>query len=375
MAQTIVGLFATLTEAQEAVNELTAAGFQSSQVTIANADQQSVSNLQGGTVKTGGFWSWLTGSGVPENEAGVYAEGVRRKGTLVTVSASDDLIKKASGILSHHHVLNIDQEGESWKASGWTGYNEKAAAYTGEPLAKTAVTKRADTAGKTVLPVIEEELQVGKREVQGGGVRVYTHVTETPVEEQVTLHQEHVTVERRPVDRALTAADTDAFHDQSIEMTERSEEAIVSKSARVVEEVVVGKEASDHTETVRDTVRRTDVQVEQVPVVGRTTGTTTAATTTAQTTGSAFDTYATDFRSNYDTSYNNSGYTYDQFAPAYRYGYDLAQDDRYSTGDWNTISPQIQTAWEARNPGTWSQFSNAVKYAWDKARNAVGNKS
>ena len=82
------------------------------------------------------------------------------------------------------------------------------------------------------------------------------------MQEQVNLREEHVRVERRPVDRPATAADINQSA-QSLEVRERNEEAVVQKSARVVEEVVVGKEATERTETIRDTVRRTDVNVEE----------------------------------------------------------------------------------------------------------------
>jgi stress response protein YsnF len=76
----------------------------------------------------------------------------------------------------------------------------------------------------------------------------------------VTLHEEKVRVERRPVDRPIAVGD-DAFRERTIEATERREEAVVSKEARVKEEVVVRREAGERTETVRDTVRRTEVEV------------------------------------------------------------------------------------------------------------------
>jgi len=118
--------------------------------------------------------------------------------------------------------------------------------------------------GQEAVPVIEEQLNVGKREVQGtGGVRVNTRVEERPVEAQVNLHDENVQVERRAVNRPANEADF-ANANSSIEVTERKEVPVVSKEARVVEEVIVGKEATDRTETVRDTVRRTDVDVERV---------------------------------------------------------------------------------------------------------------
>jgi len=115
------------------------------------------------------------------------------------------------------------------------------------------------------VPVVEEELRVGKRAVEGGGVRVNTTMEEKPVEEKVNLREEHVRVERHAVDRPATQADiAQAQHGRTVEVRERSEQPVIQKGARVVEEVVVGQEATQRMETVRDTVRRTDVEVEQV---------------------------------------------------------------------------------------------------------------
>lgn len=112
-----------------------------------------------------------------------------------------------------------------------------------------------------VIPVVEETLRVGKRDTEHGRIRVRSYVTEIPVSEQVSLRQEHVDVQRRPVDRPLTDADA-AFRDRTIEAVEHREEAVVSKEARIVEEVVIQKDTAEHTETVKDTVRRQDVEVE-----------------------------------------------------------------------------------------------------------------
>lgn len=124
-----------------------------------------------------------------------------------------------------------------------------------------------------VIPVVQETLRVGKRDTQHGRVRVRSYVVETPVSEQVSLRQEHVDVQRRPVDRPLTDADG-AFREQTIEAVEHREEAVVSKEARVVEEVVINKDTTEHTETVEDTVRRQDVEVEDTRGTTGTTGTT-----------------------------------------------------------------------------------------------------
>ena len=117
------------------------------------------------------------------------------------------------------------------------------------------------TGSEEAIPIVEEQLRVSKRETAHGRVRIRSYVVETPVQEQVTLHEERLQVERHPVDRPVGAAD-DVFRDKTIEATETGEEAVVSKEARVKEEVVVRKTAEERTETVSDTVRRTEVEVE-----------------------------------------------------------------------------------------------------------------
>ena len=126
------------------------------------------------------------------------------------------------------------------------------------------------------IPVVEEELRVGKREVDSGGVRVSQRVEERPVEQQVTLRDETVEVARVPVDRPVDPATVsnpdEAFIPITIEMRERDEVPVVERQARVVEEVVIDKDVEQRSETIRDTVRRTDVDVEEVPERTRTHG-------------------------------------------------------------------------------------------------------
>jgi uncharacterized protein (TIGR02271 family) len=101
--------------------------------------------------------------------------------------------------------------------------------------------------------------------VERGGVRVRSYVAERPVHEDVRLHEEHVEIERRPVNERLTGATVaDAFRDREIDVRERGEEAVVAKESRVIEEVVVRKEGEDHVEDIDDTVRRTEVDVENL---------------------------------------------------------------------------------------------------------------
>jgi len=205
------------------------------------------------------------------------------------------------------------------------------------------------------IPVVEEEVQVGKRAVERE-VRVHTTVTEQPIEEQVHLREEHVTVERRPADRPASGADQAVFKEGVIEITETVEEPVVAKQARVVEEVVIHKEATDHVETIRDTVRRTDVEVEQEQAH-------------QESSFRSFDTYDADFRQHFNTTFaQQQGATYDAYMPAYRYGYTLATDKRYSNRDWAALESEARRDWEQRQPGTWERFKTAIRHAWDEIR-------
>jgi uncharacterized protein (TIGR02271 family) len=216
-------------------------------------------------------------------------------------------------------------------------------------LDKEITTKSRDQ--EVRVPVVEEEIAVGKRAVETGGVRVESHVQEVPVNESVRLHEEHVNVERRPVDRPVTAGDMAAFKEGTIEMREMAEEAVVEKRARVVEEVVISKEASERTEQITDTVRRTDVDVQ--PLQSR----------------ADFETrHATTWQTHWKSNFGQSGGTFDDYAPAYRYGYDLAGHENLRGRDWSMIERDVETSWESKNKGSWQRFKDAIRYGYDQGR-------
>ena len=219
-----------------------------------------------------GFFGSLKSMSVPDEDRYTYAEGMRRGSVLLTVQVDEAHLDRAADVLEHAGAVNLDEQEETWRKSGWTGYDATAHG-TMHPAA--AVQGSQDE----TLKVVQERLVVGKRAVEGGRVRVRSYVVEQPVETQVTLHQERVGIERQSVDRPATAADLAAFQERTIEARATSEEAVVSKEARVVEEIAVTKQAADRVETVRDTVRETKVEVEDTTI--------TASTGTASVAGGA----------------------------------------------------------------------------------------
>jgi uncharacterized protein (TIGR02271 family) len=314
---------------------------------------------------TGGIIGALTDLGIPEDSANMYAESVHRGNVLVAAQVADNRVDEATRIMQRTGLVDIDHEAEGWRSSGWTGFN------AADRAMDNTINRRVDnTASRPMtndrirdndrdetFKVVEEDLQVGKRAVETGGVRVTSRVSEVPVEEEVKLRQEHVEVERRPVDRPATTADLNAFREGTIEVRETQEQPVINKEARVVEEVNIRKNVEEHTEKVRDTVRRTDVDVEPITGSGRTTTTTT----------NDFSVYDPDFRKHYQTSFSGMG-KYDRYQPAYQYGYTLASDPRYRGRSWAEVEPEARRAWNSQNQNSWEDFKDAIQYSWDKVR-------
>lgn len=255
---------------------------------------------------SGGMLARLTGWGIPNQDAQVYAEGVRRGGSLLKLRLEEEDVDRAMDVLERGNVVDVEERGSAYRDSGWAGYDETAAYYDDQSAeeervryspGRTAIdTTGATTMGSTTagtaagltgaaaamrdvnadstrtgsaereeqIPIVEEQVNIGKRSVERGGVRVRSYVVETPVEEQVRLRDETVTVERRPggLVGGSSEVPADAFRERTIEVTETDEEAVVSKTAHVRETVVVRKDVEERAQSVRDTVRRTEVEIE-----------------------------------------------------------------------------------------------------------------
>jgi uncharacterized protein (TIGR02271 family) len=278
MTQTITALYDDQAQAQTAMSKLVAAGFPQSSIRLTPGSSTTTATRSTGsydhTRDEGGFWAGLKDLFMPEEDRYAYTEGLSRGGTLLTATVEDSRVPAAMDILEENGSVDLDEREATWRKEGWSGYSATSAsdvstsrtATSGTASTGTGATASAAAArgtGETdYIPVVEERLNVGKRVAEHGRVRVRSYAIETPVEEHVSLRQEHVEIDRRPVDRPVTAADEALFAEKTIEATERREEAVVSKDARVVEEVGIRKDATQRTETVSDTVRRTEVEVE-----------------------------------------------------------------------------------------------------------------
>ena len=285
MTRTITALFDHRADAEAAEQRLQAANIDADHIRIQDKSSTGYNETGHSTHDEPGLWGSIKNAFLPDEDRHTYEEGVRRGGVLLTVDVDEDHVDDAVRVLEEAETVDIDDRSQQWRSSGWTGspaVGAMSGGYADKDLPNTAYatsTGTVDNRDEQVIPVVEEQLVVGKREVDRGGVRVRSYVTETPVHEQIRLRNERVNVERRTVDQPLSAADDDAFRERSIDMTATGEEAVVGKNARVVEEVVVSKTAEEHVENIDDTVRRTDVEVDRDNDVDTSTGSTFGTTT------------------------------------------------------------------------------------------------
>lgn len=336
MAKTIVGLFDDFQAAEQVVRDLTNSGFSRDDISLMSRDEARASGTTGMETRTGdvegsnagkgaaagagtgavvgglagllvglgalaipgigpiiaagpivatlagagvgavagGVIGALVGAGVPEDEANMYAEGVRRGGTLVMVRSSDDMAGRAKDIMDHHDAIDIKTRSAQWRENKWSRFDESGQPYTDEQMRAERETWRGQTASSRMA---------------GTGLNDTIPPTET-----------------------------------SYSSTSRSS-------------VSGYDEMGGRTDTGYERMRRD------------------------------FNEYASDFRNDYNTNYGNRGRAYDDYEPAYRYGYEMANDERFRGRMWSEIEPEVRQDWQRNYPGRpWDDFKDAIERAWNR---------
>jgi stress response protein YsnF len=321
MTHAVIGIFDDRSEAEAAMSELTARGFTSSDIDISRRAQGTTGAGTGsaagstgtgitgtGTTQpgiSGGTGSTRTGYdstdqsrtdyddndsfgdkvsnffnslfGDDSDEASRYSSIASDADAILTVQTdSEERARIAAEIMDDNGAIDVDDRATRTGFTGSRGSSTDTDVISG----RTGYDRDTQRTGENLnIPVVEENLHVGKRQVEGGGVRVRSRIVEKPVEEHVRLREEHVNVNRRPVDRAVGSGELENFKEGEFEIRERAEQAVVSKDARVKEEISINKNVEERDEVVRDTVRSTDVDVEKLGRDARTTAGNRAATT------------------------------------------------------------------------------------------------
>ncbi|AWL03208.1 YsnF/AvaK domain-containing protein [Massilia oculi] len=363
MHHTLVAVFDNRTDAQRAYDQLLSSGFSRSSVRLSDASPASGGATTAEGIGTGikHFFQDLFGD-EHKHHASRY-EGALARGQHVVTLSADSLpeVERAADVVEAFGPVDVEEHSEGVATPGALhkdAASRQGAMRGGAPSSQSAAghlqggasgasLQRATATGATI-PVVEEQLRVGKREVQRGGMRIFSRIVETPVHETIGLREEHVDVQRRKVDQPISPSDVAAFREQTIEMRESAEEAVVEKSARITEEVSIGKEVSERQQQIDDTVRHTEVDVERL--------------------GVAMGDQESYYREHFRLTYGASGGAYDDYAPAYLYGSQVAGSGKYAGRQWDEIEPELRTDWESRHRGvsTWEKMKAAVRHGWDR---------
>lgn len=264
--ETLVAVYDTIANAQAASRALNAAGFADSDISIFDRDRLSgiatVTNKQS-------MWQRLFGTEVYEHEAVIYTQAVERGGAVLTVRVPENEVAHARAVLDVHRPVDVHDRAITAGIAP-SGHIETVRERLGDvPLAPgqvLAVNERYATASPEALRLAEEQLEIGKNIVETGRTRVRRFVTEKDVEANVTLHDEHAEVIRKAVTGPAINVD---WADEEIEVVETAEHAIVSKTARVVEEIGLQKVGTEHVETIHEKLRRQQVEIERLDSEGK----------------------------------------------------------------------------------------------------------
>jgi stress response protein YsnF len=260
----IVTLYDTADHAEAARRNLVAAGFPPSEISTISSKTLGLTSEK---LREPGLWHRLFGRDIQQYEATLYGHSVDSGGVILTVRVPEGDVARATSILNAHQSVDILKRAEQ---QGLVSASVPKPVVTAPPAMQPVATPepamRAATStasAEEVLALAQEEINVGKRLVQEGTTRIRRFIIETPVEAQVTLHEEHARVVRRAIADPNYIRNID-WTDKTIEVTETIEEPVVTKSVHVAEEVVIQREGSDKVKTLRDKVRRQQVEVERL---------------------------------------------------------------------------------------------------------------
>lgn len=345
----------------------------------------------------------LAGSGVPAHEARLYDQGLAMGHALVSVNVRNDDPDRIIDIMQRHSPLDIDKLGRATPGAAGIGAAGAAAAglagtgrerqdkprpFGGKEQRFDRPEDRADPVGRRekspfvrdrsgerlsgrdegqrpfdettrrtttsederVIPLAREDVDVDKRTVERGGVRVRTFPVTEEVERDVRLRDETIDVDRRNVGDRPVDPSSDAFREQSFEVRERDEEPVIRKTAHVKEELHVGKHATERTERVRTQARHTEVEIERL-------------------TPGESARYEPRFRKHFGDRFQ--GDSYDRYRPAYEFGAALARSNGHRS--WNEIEREARVRWESSQVGRdlpFDQARDCIRYGYEEGRPA-----
>lgn len=293
----------------------------------------------------GGLIGALVDVGVPEEQAQIYAESIRRGGTLVSVRSDETRSQEAVAIMNRFNPVNIDQRAEMWRQSDMHAHETPMSDVTG-----TGVVDRNKDFDRDYNRTTDYDTSMSDRTMRDSSTSSFDRDTELDRERDLTP---------MPVTGDL---DETTYRRDRMDSMEESDDLFMSDSH---------KQDTHHTD---EHIFQSEESLldEPIPTTGRDVGTNFPETSFRDTSRMGFgdyDEYDQRYRQHYMTTYGTIGRNYEYYQPAYRYGYELAADDRYRDYDWGRLEMDARRDWEMRGEQSlWEDVKDAVRHAWESVR-------
>ncbi|MFW0699423.1 YsnF/AvaK domain-containing protein [Pantoea sp. R13S299] len=261
----IVTLFDSAIQAEAAKRNLVKAGFSDRDISLISGERL---QQEGQSVRHPSLWQRLFGHDVDKDEADVYTRAMDKGGVVLTIRTEEEKLARAMTILHSHDSVDVPSRMQSSVENGTTAPGIIPTAgkqFAGETNDRPAEPLRTSLTGDEseadILRLAEEQVEVGKRLVSEGSTRVRRYTVTDTVSEDISLHEQHADIFRRSVNEPTLAGEVD-WSEKTVEVAETHEQPVINKTTHVKEEVVVRTDGSDRTETINDTVRRQEVDID-----------------------------------------------------------------------------------------------------------------
>jgi hypothetical protein len=346
---------------------------------------------------TGGLVGALADTGLPEKEAGAYAEGVRRGGTLVTVRVDEDQVGKATEVLDRFTPVDINQQAGEWQSSGWSGYDANAGPYsgstgesdaeqsdtamagenrgayagtgsagytgTGTSTGNTPAAESRENLGITTREDEDDTLRTGHGEMctsqgfagQGGGTY------EQMQEEDAKVHPRSSEGDYHARRDFLGGPETQGDYHRDAGTAEAATGAAANEGQASGRSHVTSShgQLGGHQGSLAGGESFTGGSA--VGDIG------TAATGLRGGSTRSFEDHDPDFRSDWESNYRGTGGGFERYQPAYQYGWQLGE--QYQGQEWDAFQANARADWERTHPDdAWRDFQDAIRRGWEQFR-------
>lgn len=196
MSRTITALFDSRSDAEAGLQRIKACGIDTDDVRIHDQTQDGATSHDRSSDRDTGIWASIKNAFLPDEDRHAYEEGVRRGGTVLSADVDEDKVDEAVRALEDANSVDLDERSSQWRSDGWTPQAAASAAFGGTSAMRDD-DRRDDYSDSFVA---------GRREVERGGGKVRSYVTDTPMHEQVRLRGERASADRRPSDGVTSTA-------------------------------------------------------------------------------------------------------------------------------------------------------------------------